>query len=127
MDNGISVSQATMRPAAVRSDAPATAASSAVGERAVPAVAEAQPPRDMPDTGEGMNEMLEGLSQRLNEFVQQNARELEFRVNQDGGRIVILVRQSETGEVLRTIPPDEALGLVNNLGDGAAALFSQLA
>lgn len=131
MDNSISANQLNMRVPAVRGDAVATAANSAAGPvagpGAVPAVTDVQPPRELPSSGEGMNEMLEGLSERLNQFVQDNARELEFRVNDEGGRIVILVRQSETGEVLRTIPPEEALDLVNNLGDGAAALVSQLA
>ena len=91
--------------------------------------AEVQPPRGVPeaDPGEDLTELLEGLSQRLNEFVQENARELEFRVNDEGGRVVILVKQSETGEVLRSIPPEEAQGLVDNLDSGASILFSKQA
>lgn len=127
IDNNISANQGMMRPVPARGDAVAPAGSTTSVEPPATAVTAVQPPREMPAPGEEMNEMLEGLSQRLNEFVQENARELEFRVNQEGGRVVILVRQSETGEVLRTIPPEEALGLVNNLSDGAAALFSQLA
>ncbi|MEQ8803303.1 flagellar protein FlaG [Haliea sp.] len=127
IDNSISASQGAMRPLPGRGDAVAPAATTQTAAQSTAAIGAVEPPRETPATGEDMNEMLEGLSQRLNEFVQENARELEFRVNQDGGRVVILVRQSETGEVVRTIPPEEALGLVNNLSEGAAALFSQLA
>ncbi|MFO7552016.1 MAG: flagellar protein FlaG [Haliea sp.] len=127
IDNSISASQGAMRPLPGRGDVVAPAATTQTAAQSATAVAAVEPPRETSAVGEDMSEMLEGLSQRLNEFVQENARELEFRVNQDGGRVVILVRQSETGEVVRTIPPEEALGLVNNLSEGAAALFSQLA
>lgn len=129
IDNTISASQGIVRPAIARSDAAGQAVASTVSSQAVAPPVEAQPSRGTPEVkpGEDMTQLLEGLSQRLNEFVQDNARELEFRVNDEGGRVVILVRQSETGEVLRTIPPEEALALADNLSDGAAALFSQLA
>lgn len=79
------------------------------------------------ETGEKLRESLEALSERLNAFVQENTRDLEFMVSEEASRIVILVRQSETGEVLRTIPPEEAMRLAESLQAGAAALFSRQA
>jgi len=79
------------------------------------------------ELGKDLRESLEALSARLNEFVQSNARELEFMVGDEAGRVVILVRQSETGEVVRTIPPEEAVSLSETLREGGAALFSQKA
>ena len=144
MDNNISANQGVLRPGVARSDAAASGSASAASAatagddvaasaraptQSVTPPAEVQPPQGAPqfDPGENIAELLEGLSQRLNEFVQQNARELEFRVNDEGGRVVILVKQSETGEVLRSIPPEEAQGLVDNLDSGVSALFSQRA
>ena len=138
MDNIISANQSLVRPAGARGDATASAAGAEGASAATPDTAstqsvqppaEVQPPRGIPEANpsEDLTELLEGLSQRLNEFVQENARELEFQVNDEGGRVVILVKQSETGEVLRSIPPEEAQGLVDNLDSGASILFSQLA
>lgn len=134
IDNNITASQSLVRPAPVRADAVASAGSASVSLPAVVAappepVQPMQPARAVAElpSGNDLANQLEDLTQQLNEFVQANARELEFRVNDDGGRVVILVRQSETGEVLRTIPPDEARTLASNLNEGAAVLFSQLA
>lgn len=127
IDSTVSSSQGMARPAPTRSDAVAPQVTQTQVEEPARAVAAVQEPGSATSPTEDLTELLEGLSQRLNEFVQNNARELEFRVNDEGGQVVILVRQSSTGEVLRTIPPEEATALVDNLSDGAAALFSQLA
>ena len=75
-------------------------------------------------------EQLEDAAERLEDFVREAGRELEFRVGDgsgNGGNVVIVVRQSGSGEILRTIPPDEALRLARDLGSGGGALFSGLA
>ncbi|MHA7815451.1 MAG: flagellar protein FlaG [Pseudohaliea sp.] len=136
IDNSITAGQGMLRPAPARATgaadaAPADGAASMQGpapaQPAVPPAAPAQPAEGGTDVGADMREMLEELSQRLNDFVRENARELEFRVDGEGDRVVILVRQAETGDVLRTIPPEEALALADKLGDGAGVLVSQLA
>ncbi|WP_162883784.1 flagellar protein FlaG [Chromatocurvus halotolerans] len=90
-------------------------------------VSEVEPLRDAARPAAETKESLEALSQRLNDFMRETARELEFQVNDDGGSVVIYVRQSETGEILRAIPPEEARGLADRLSEGAATLISQLA
>lgn len=129
IDSTTAARQGVGPPAATRGDPVAPGADAKPSAQAITAPPEVQPPSAIPEAEPGGDtaELLESLSQRLNEFVQENTRELEFRVDDDGGRVVILVRQSETGELLRTIPPEEALGLVGSLDEGAAALFSQLA
>jgi uncharacterized FlaG/YvyC family protein len=37
------------------------------------------------------------------------------------------VREADSGKVLRTIPPEEAQALAENLAEGAAALVDRLA
>ena len=70
---------------------------------------------------------LERIGEQLNEFVQENGRELEFQVREERGDVVIIVRQSTSGEVIRTIPPEEAQRLVGELEQDGGLLLSQLA
>ena len=149
INNDTALSQALPRPARPAGDAGASApapredaasagaavparATSALTETAVAAPAPAAPsPAAPPPVGAELRELLDGLSERLNEFMQENARELEFQVNSESNRVVILVRQAETGDVLRSIPPEEALALADKLADNpddsAGVLLSALA
>lgn len=60
---------------------------------------------------------------KLREHVKNLDRELEFSVDEDSGRTVITVRDPETDEVLRQIPPDELLYVVKALQENSANLF----
>jgi len=57
---------------------------------------------------EALQTRMEKMAERLKEFVRENGRELEFQVHNDSGEVVILVRHAASGEVLRSIPPEEA-------------------
>ena len=46
---------------------------------------------------------------KVNEFVKQIGRSLEFSVHESSGRVIITVRESETGKIVRQIPPEELL------------------
>ena len=72
-------------------------------------------------------ELLQRSAERLEAFVRDNGRELDFQVGEEGGDVVVVVRRSGSGEVLRTIPPEEALRLARELEQGGGALFSALA
>lgn len=74
-----------------------------------------------------LQQRMEELARRLQDFVRENSRELEFRVGEQQGEVVILVREADSGKVLRTIPPEEAQGLAESLAEGAAALVDRLA
>lgn len=54
----------------------------------------------------------------MNEHVQQIHRQLQFNVDSDSGRIVIKVIDSDTDEVIRQIPGEEALELARKLAEG---------
>ena len=53
-------------------------------------------------------EIREAVSQ-LNEFVQGIRRELQFSVDEDSGRTVIRVYNTDTDELVRQIPSEEVL------------------
>lgn len=77
--------------------------------------------------GDSLRDELQGLADRLSEFAAENARELKFEVGGESNRVVIIVRNPETDEVLRTIPPEEAGRIAANLNEGGSALLSQIA
>ncbi len=51
----------------------------------------------------------------LNALAQQVRRELRFSVDETTGRVVIKVLDAETDEVVRQIPPEQVLSLVEHL------------
>lgn len=53
---------------------------------------------------------------KLNEYVQAIRRELKFSIDENSGRTVITVLDSQTKEVIRQIPPEEVVSLSKNLG-----------
>jgi len=61
---------------------------------------------------------------RLNEAVQVVKRDLQFRVDDESGRTVITVLDSETEEVIRQIPPEQVLTLARNIESLKGLLFT---
>lgn len=77
---------------------------------------------------EGMQEVADALSRTFGE-----KQSLEFSVDQDTGVSVIKVTQAGSGEVVRQIPNEEALQMMQKLdqqrdtGNDTAVLFDQMA
>ena len=76
---------------------------------------------------EPVKEDVKKAVRQINDFVQSLQRDLHFQVDDTSGRIVIEVIDSETKELIRTIPPKEALNLAdllnNTLPDGSGLLL----
>lgn len=51
----------------------------------------------------------------IKDFVQNISRDLEFSVDDQSGRVIVTVLDSETQEVIRQIPPEEAVDLARKL------------
>jgi flagellar protein FlaG len=79
-----------------RAAAPATNEASAVGKTPV------EPPALK-------NAQLEDIAKQLDSYIRSVSRSLEFKVDDASGRTVISVRDSETGDLIRQIPNEEAL------------------
>ena len=54
---------------------------------------------------------------RINRIIQNIQRDLSFNLDEDSGRTVIRVVDSESGELIRQIPSDEVLAIVTHLRD----------
>ncbi|PCI07396.1 MAG: hypothetical protein COB77_04740 [Gammaproteobacteria bacterium] len=61
---------------------------------------------------------LEQVVQEMNDHVQLVKRQLEFRIDDESGRTVITVLDSNTQEIIRQIPNDEALKFARKLHEG---------
>ena len=62
---------------------------------------------------EPRREELEIVVQEINEFAKQSNRNLEFSVDDTSGRIIVTVRESDSGEVIRQTPSEEMLAISN--------------
>jgi flagellar protein FlaG len=68
-------------------------------------------------TNPAQQEQVEQAVEDINDYLQSVGRDLSFAVDEDSGRTIITVIDSETQEVVRQIPPEELLNLALNLQD----------
>lgn len=59
----------------------------------------------------------------IQEFVQSVRRNLDFQVDESSGRVVVKVTDSESGNVIRQMPTEEALKLAESLDEVRSLLF----
>lgn len=64
---------------------------------------------------EARPEELEGAVTKLNDYVQNVQRDLQFEVDMERGQTIVRVVDNETQEVIRQIPDEVALRLADNL------------
>lgn len=84
-----------------------------------PAVVEAEQPTKEPVD----KAKVEVAAVALKEFAQSVQRDLDFRVDDGSGQVVVKVTDSTSGDVIRQIPSEEALQLAENLSDIRSLLF----
>jgi flagellar protein FlaG len=70
-------------------------------------------------------EAVEAAARQLESFLRESGRELEFRVDDSSGRVVISVRDPVTGDLIRQIPDPIVLALAERLrmGDTGAGVL----
>lgn len=61
---------------------------------------------------------------RLNDFVQSVKRDLHFKVDDESGRTIIEVIDSETNKVIRQIPSEEIVELARRIEDTDSFILS---
>jgi len=127
MVNDISNTLANQGSMAASADTQST--SSQMQAQARPAVSQATPvvettqPAESAQATPSAHALNETVS-RLNEAVQVVKRDLQFRVDDESGRTVITVLDSETEEVIRQIPPEQVLTLAKNIESLKGLLFT---
>ena len=73
-------------------------------------------------TPQGADNVKKAVSQ-VEEFMKQTQRKLQFSTDEESGKIVVKVVASETGELIRQIPSEEALRIAHSLSDVKRVLF----
>ncbi|MEG0860218.1 MAG: flagellar protein FlaG [Pseudomonas sp.] len=59
----------------------------------------------------------------IEKFLKEAQRNLQFSTDEESGKIVVKVIASETGELIRQLPSEEALRIAHNLNDVNSILF----
>jgi flagellar protein FlaG len=60
---------------------------------------------------------------RINEYVQQSERTLDFQLDEDSGKIIVRVYDKTSDELIRQIPSELALELAQKLNDEEPSLL----
>jgi len=109
-------------PEANRSPAPAASATNS--PLAVEPDRKEQKPQ--PTAKQPSADELEQAVEKANSFLQSVQRGLQFRVDKDTNRTVVKVVDSESGEVVRQIPPERTLEMLKEMSDAQTKLGSFL-
>ncbi len=70
-----------------------------------------------PATTQAGSEQLKEAVKEINRAMQQSNRALEFSVDEDTDRLVVRLKDGETGETIRQIPSDETLAIARYIAD----------
>jgi len=60
---------------------------------------------------------LESVTRQIDSFLRSQNHNLNFRVDQGSGKMVVTVTDGETGEVIRQVPGEEALKMAQRIED----------
>ncbi|NER62051.1 flagellar protein FlaG [Pseudomonas sp. MAFF212428] len=75
------------------------------------------------DDGMSEVEKVKSAVQEIEKFLASSRRNLEFSTDEESGRIVVRVIASESGELIRQLPSEEALKIAHSLSDVNSLLF----
>lgn len=64
---------------------------------------------------------------QINDALREKHRELEFSVDEGSGRTIVKVIHSESGEVIRQLPPEVVLKFASAFTEGSASLLEDFA
>lgn len=97
-----------------RTSSPSNSVNRSVASNVVSINANAAPvERAEPRETESSIQEIRQAADEVNDFVQKINRNLEFSVDDSSGRVVITVREAETGKIIRQIPPEELRSLAD--------------
>ncbi|MGE1081062.1 flagellar protein FlaG [Pseudomonas shirazensis] len=119
MDMSVKLNQSypVVRPTEQVVDKPVTEAS-VVRAAETNRVGDAKEPSASMDAEQVRNAVSE-----IEKFLSTSRRNLQFTTDEDSGKIVVKVIASETGELIRQLPSEEALRIASSLSDVNSLLF----
>lgn len=81
------------------------------------------PAKESADSGLTEAEKVKNALKDIENFLASSRRNLEFSTDEESGRIIVKVIASETGELIRQLPSEEALKIAHSLSDVNSLLF----
>lgn len=75
-------------------------------------------------TTQSVEQQLEKAVSRINEYVQNVQRTIEFSVDEASGKDVVTILDKHTEEVIRQLPSEEVLAIARNIADFNADTIS---
>jgi len=92
--------------------------------KSVEAVDAIKPVKDANDYRVTEAEKVKNAVKDIETFLASSRRNLEFSTDEESGRIIVKVIASETGELIRQLPSEEALKIAHSLSDVNSLLFN---
>ena len=120
MSNTINTHLAPLPRPAAELAAPLRAAADAARPKGAASVK----PEPTPSAEQARGELKRALDE-LNDQSRKEGRNLNFSIDDEVNRVVITVRQSQTGEVIRQIPSEAVLRLAHNLKAIRGLLYNE--
>ncbi|MCT7655243.1 flagellar protein FlaG [Oceanimonas sp. NS1] len=68
-------------------------------------------------------EQLEKMAEQMETFIGTFNRGLQFRVDENSGRNVVTVVDTDSGDIIRQIPTEELLQVINRLAEASSGLI----
>jgi len=106
---------------------PAPADQSRAEQAAAIRALQQQKEKPQPALQEDLGRIRAAIAERLDKFMKDSGRSVEFRVDDDAHATVITVRRADTGEVVRQYPTEEALSLLRRLNEQSGTLVDLMA
>ena len=78
--------------------------------------------KDAPVKVQGIDDVKSAVAE-IEKFLKETRRNLEFSTDEESGKIVVKVIASDSGELIRQIPSEEALRIAHSLSDVKSILF----
>ena len=69
---------------------------------------------------------LAGAVNQLNGYLEETQRGLRFSIDDDSGRTIVRVIDTENDKVIRQIPSEEMLAVIRNISDIAGKIFDEV-
>ena len=87
------------------------------------------PPQGKPavDPAKANEEMTKRVAEAMDQYIRSIQSDLEIKIHQETGRIVVRVISHETGEVIREIPSEEMLKLAEKMDEMTGGLLQTTA
>jgi flagellar protein FlaG len=107
----------SISPAPVAAPVTERVAAAATPVRVVPVAPVQTVQKQPPKPQEDLRQVRADVARRLEQFLKESGRDVEFRVDDVARATVITVRRADTGEVVRQFPTEEALALLRRLNE----------